>query len=189
MKITVVACLLLVACGAAGRTAQSPSPSLPIDWSVHEQAGLRIAAPTAWGPPQLLKGSDASGAPRAWVVFRDPSGAEALTIMTWRDTTAAAVAAAQYGSELPQGDRTDVTLGGSASSRPAIAVTAYAQWHDATASGTYECRHLFVQIEVAFVADVIACGARIKGTATPTPESRAIQEQVALRLGAAGGGP
>jgi len=111
VKITVVACLLLVACGAAGRTARSPSPSLPVDWSVHEQAGLRIAAPTAWGPPQLLKGSDASGAPRAWVVFRDPSGAEALTIMTWRDTTAAAVAAAQYGSELPQGDRTDVTLG------------------------------------------------------------------------------
>ena len=120
---------------------------------------------------------------------RDASGAEVLTIMPWRDTTAAAVASAQYGSELPQGDRTDVTLGGSASGRPAIAVTAYAQWHDATAGGTYECRHLFVQVDPRLVADVIACGARIKGTATPTPELRAVQEQVALRLGAAGGGP
>ena len=189
MRTVLIACLLLTACGSAVRAAPSTSPALPIEWSVHQAAGLRIAAPAAWGGPEVLPGTDAGGGPRTWVVFHDPSGAEAVTLLTWRDTTARAVAEAQYGSELPQGDRTDVILGGGTSTRSAIAVTAYAQWHDATAAGSYECRHLFVQVEVAFVADVIACGARVKGTATPRPDLRAVQEQVALRLGPAGGGP
>ena len=184
-----VACLLLVSCGSSVRATPSASPSLPADWSVRDAAGLRITAPAAWGAPDVLSATDASGGPRAWIVFHEPSGSEALAIMTWRDTTAAAVAAAQYGSELPQGDRTEVTLGGGGGARRAIAVTGYAQWHDATAGGTYECRHLFVQVTPMLVADVIACGARINGTATPTPELRAVQEQVALRIGVAGGAP
>jgi hypothetical protein len=187
MRTIVVACLLLVSCSSSVRATPSASPSLPADWSVHDAAGLRIAAPAAWGAPDVLPATDASGGPRAWIVFHEPAGAEALAIMTWSDATAAAVAAAQYGSELPQGDRTDLTLGGGA--RRAIAVTGFAQWHDATAGGAYECRHLFVQVTPMLVADVIACGARIKGTATPTPELRAVQEQVALRIGVAGGAP
>src|SRR5437588_6201668 len=109
MRTIVVACLLLAACSSTVGVAPSASPSLPADWSVHEVAGVRVAAPAAWGVPEVLPATDATGGPRAWVVFRDPSGTEALTIMTWRDTTAAAIASAQYGSELPRGDRVDVT--------------------------------------------------------------------------------
>src|SRR5438477_1646764 len=104
-----LACLLLAACGTTVGATRPASPS-PVEWSIHDAAGLRIAAPAAWGAPEVLPATDASGGPRVWVVFRDASGAEALTIMTWRDTTATAVAAAQYGSELPQGDRLDLTL-------------------------------------------------------------------------------
>jgi hypothetical protein len=189
VKVLVTACLatLLAACVPVA-SAPGAAPTLPPDWTTREAAGLRIAAPKAWLGPEVLPARDAAG-PRAWIVFRDPSGAETLTLMTWLDTTATALAAAQFHSEVPRGDLQDLTLGEGTRTRSAVAVTGYAQWSDATASGTYECRHLFVQVDVALVADVIACGARVRGNATPTPELRRTQDRVALLLGPAGGQP
>jgi hypothetical protein len=105
--------------------------------------------------------------------------------MTWRDTTANALATAQYQSERPRGDLQDVTLVEGARTRAAVAVTGFAQWSDATGSGTYECRHLFVQIDATLVADVIACGAHVRGSSTPAPDLRRTQDRVALWLGPA----
>src|SRR5207247_10198550 len=90
VKLIVTACLLFAAC------APEASPALPSDWSIHDAAGLRIAAPTAWAGPDVLPATDSTGGPRAWIVFRDRSGAEAVTLMTWRDAPASALAAAQY---------------------------------------------------------------------------------------------
>lgn len=162
------------------------SPTLPSGWSLREASGLRIAAPAAWLGPEVLPARDASG-PRAWVVFRDSTGAEALTLMTWQDAIAGSLAAAQYQSERPQGEAPhDVTVVEGGLTRTAVAITAFASWYDAAGSGTYECRHLFVQVDATLVADVIACGAHVRGSSTPAPDLRRIQEQVALRLGRAG---
>jgi len=187
MRLAVVGCLLLSACAPSG-VALADSPTLPPEWSIREAAGLRIAAPAAWLGPEVLPASDSAG-PRAWVVFRDRSGAETITFMTWRDTTAGALAKSQHEGERPQGELQDVTLREGTHTRAAVAVTAYASWHDATASGSYECRHLFVQLAPTLVADVIACGAPVRGTSTPAPDLRRTQEQVALRLGPAAGHP
>jgi hypothetical protein len=188
MRVALALALLVVgACGSGAAT--SVAPTLPADWVVHEAAGLRIATPAAWLGPEVLPAIESSG-PRAWVMFRDPSGAEAVTLMTWRDATASSLARAQYQGELPKGDAPmELSLAEGSLTRTVIALTAFAQWSDASGSGRYECRHLYVQVDPALVAAVIACGAHIRGTSTPTPELRRTQERVALRLGASGGRP
>jgi hypothetical protein len=189
VRATVVACVLLGACTSAVG-APGSSPTLPPDWSIREAAGLRIAAPTAWQGPEVLPARDATNGPRHWIVFRNPSGAEALTIMTWRDATASSLAASQYESELPQGEAPrQLTFVDGSSTRTAIALTAFARWNDAIAAGTYECRHLFVQVDATLVADVITCGAHVRGSSTPTPDQRRIQERVVVRLASAAGQP
>ena len=187
VKRFALACLL--AAWAPTGVASGGPPTLPPDWSIHDAAGLRIAAPTAWFGPDVLPALDATG-PRAWVVFRDPSGGEALTLMTWRDGTASSLASAQFQSELPKGDapqQFNVVEG--TQTRTVVAMSGYAHWSDAGGAGTYECRHLFVQVDARLVADVIACGAHVRGSSTPAPDLRRTQEQVALRLGVAGGPP
>jgi hypothetical protein len=196
VKLIAVACLLLAAC-APNVTAFGASPTVPPDWSIHDAAGLRIAAPAAWVGPDVLPATDSGGGPRAWVVFRDRSGGEAVTLMTWRDATASALAAAQYESERPRGDAPkELTVADGAQARTVIAMSGYAYWSDPSGAGTYECRHLYVQLDPRLVAVVIACGPHLNGNGkdspahtTPTPQLRHIQEQVALRLGVAGGAP
>jgi hypothetical protein len=187
VKFALVACLLLSACAPTSLASES-SPTLPPDWSIREAAGLRIAAPTAWLGPEVLPARDSAG-PRAWIVFKEPSGAEALTFMTWRDATASALAKTQFESERPQGDLKDITLSESGRTRAAVAVTAFAGWFDTNASGSYECRHLFVQVDPTLVADVIACGAHVRGSSTPAPDLRRVQDRVALWLSLAGRQP
>ncbi|HEV2010741.1 MAG TPA: hypothetical protein VGS17_06910 [Candidatus Limnocylindria bacterium] len=189
MKLVVATCLvLLVACAPSGNA--TPSPTRSPEWSIHDAAGLRIEAPAVWIGPEVLTATDSTGAPPAWVVYRDASGAEVLALMTWRDATASSIAATQFQSEFPRGAAPQqLTVVEGTRARTVVATTGYAQWSDASGAGTYECRHLFVQVDPRLVADVIACGAHIKGNATPTPELRNVQEQVALRLSVAGGQP
>ena len=157
---------------------------------MHDAAGLRIAAPATWGAPEVLPATDSSGGPRAWIVFRDPSGAETVTLMTWRDATASRLAAEQYESERPRGDAPkELTLGDGARTRTVIAMSGYASWSDPSGAGTYECRDLYVQLDARLVAVVIACGPHLKGNTTPAPDLLRVQEQVALRVGVAGGAP
>jgi hypothetical protein len=189
VKRIVTACLLLFAACAPTGGAPDASPTVPPDWSIHGAAGLRIAAPSTWVGPEVLPARDATG-PRAWIVFRDLSGAEAVTLMTWRDETASALAAAQYESERPRGDAPqELTLADGTRTRTVVAMSGYAHWSDATGAGSYECRALYVQVDPRLVAAVIACGPALKGNTTPTPEVRRTQEQVVLRLGVAGGAP
>jgi hypothetical protein len=188
MRFAVVACLLLLASCAPRAGAPQASSTPPADWSVHEAAGLRISAPSDWTGPEVLPAMDALGRPREWIVFRDAAGNETVTLMTWPDATASAIATTQYQSELPQGaSPKELTVVDGTSARTVFVVTGYAQWSDSSGGGSYECRHLFVQVDPRFVADVIACGAHVKGNSTPTPKLRDAQEQVALRLGVAGG--
>ena len=187
MRLALVACLLLSACEPSS-VGPAESPTLPQDWSIREAAGLRIAAPTAWLGPEVLPAHDSTGGP-IWVVFKDRSGTETLTFMTWREASASALARRQSDSERPQGDLQNVTLSEGNHTRAVVAVTAYAGWYDANGSGSYECRHLFVQVAPTLVTDVIACGAHARGTSTPAPDLRRTQEQVVLRLGPVGGQP
>jgi hypothetical protein len=189
VKAIVVACLALLTGCAPRAAAPAASPALPPEWSVREAAGLRIAAPAAWLGPQVLPALESTG-PRAWVVFRDPSGAEAITIMTWRDATASSLAASQFASELPKGDPPrQLTLVEGPETRTVVAMSGYAQWSDPSGAGTYECRYLYVQVDPTLVANVIACGRHVRGSSTPAADLRRTQEQVALRLGVAGGQP
>jgi hypothetical protein len=189
VKLIAAACLVLFTACASSVGAAGASPTLPPDWSVHDAAGLRIAAPTAWLGPEVLPAT-ASGGLRAWIVFRDPSGVEAVTLVTWRDATASALAAAQYESERPRGEAPkELTVADGARTRTVVAMSGFAQWSDASGAGTYECRYLYTQIDPRLVAVVIACGPHLNGTSTPTPQLRRTQEQVALRLGVAGGSP
>lgn len=180
-----VACLLLAACAPA-LAAPGSQPTLPLDWSVREVAGLRIAAPSAWRDPEVLPARDAAG-PREWIVFRGPSGDETLTLLTWRGESAASLAASQYESERPRGQAPQaLTFVDGSSARTGVALTAFASWYDATGSGSYECRHVFVQVEPSLVADVIACGAHVRGSSTPAPDLLRIQDRVVARLASAG---
>ena len=190
MKVAITTCLLLlVACAPSGRLPE-PSPTPSAGWSTHDAAGLRIEAPTTWLGPEVLPAMDSTGAPRTFVVFHDANGAEAVTLLTWPDATASSIAATQFNSEYPQGPSSQqLTVVDGTRTRTVVAVTAYGQWYDASGAGTYECRHLYVQVDPRLVADVIACGAHVKGNSTPTPELRRMQEQVALRLGLSGGQP
>ena len=170
MRITVVACLLVLASCAPRAGAPQASSTLPPDWTIHDAAGLRIAAPSAWSGPEVLPARDASGGPREWIVYRDASGLETVSLMTWRDATASAIAAAQYQGGLPQGPAPlQQTVVDGTSARTVFVVTGYAQWNDSNGGGSYECRHVFVQVDPRLVADVIACGAHVRGSATPTP--------------------
>lgn len=188
MKLGLLAFLAFVACTSTVNVT-SGSPALPVDWTVHEAAGLRIATPAAWLGPEVLPALESAG-PRAWIMFRDPSGTEAVTLMTWRDTTASALAREQYQGEIPKGDApADLTLVEGALTRTVIALTGFAQWSDTSGSGHYECRHLYVQVDPTLVAAVIACGAHVRETSTPTPELRRTQERVALRLTVSGARP
>lgn len=189
VKAIVVACLALLAACGPNVAASAASPTLPPNWSVRDAAGLRIAAPAAWLGPEVLPGLESTG-PRAWVVFRDPSGAEAITLMIWRDATASSLAASQFDSELPKGDPPrQLTLGEGTQTRIVVAMSGYAQWSNASGAGTYECRSLYVQAAPTLVANVIACGAHVRGSSTPPPDVRRTQEQIALRLTIAGGQP
>lgn len=180
---------MLVACGPSVNGSEV-TPSLPPDWSVRDAAGLRIAAPNAWSGPVVLPATDVNGDPRPWVVFRDAAGLEPVIIMTWRNDTASARAAAQFDSEWPRGDAPkELTLVDGSRTRTVVAMSGYAQWSDASGAGTYECRHLYVQVDPRSVAVVIACGPHSKGNTTPPPQLRRLQDQVALRLGVAGGAP
>ena len=133
---------------------------------------------------------DSTGAPRTFVVFHDATGAETVMLLTWPDATASSVAATQFNSEYPQGaSPQQLTVVDGAHTRAVVVVTGYGQWYDASGAGTYECRHLYVQVDPRLVADVIACGAHVRGSSTPTAELRQMQEQVALRLGLSGGQP
>jgi len=190
MRKIVCACLLVLASCVPGAGAPQASATLPPGWSIHDAAGLRIAAPSAWRGPEVLPAMDSTGEPRSWIVYRYASGVEAVQLITWPDATAAAIAATQFKSELPQGAAPQpLTVADGASARTVIVVTGYAQWNDASGGGSYECRHLYVQVDPRLVADVIACGPHVTGTATPTPELRRAQEQLALRLGVAAGPP
>jgi hypothetical protein len=71
----------------------------------------------------------------------------------------------------------------------AYAITGHAQWSGPGGAGTYECRHLYVQVDPRVAAAVIACGPRTTGSRTPSPELQRVQEQIVLRLGIAGGQP
>ena len=188
MRRAVIACLLLLSACEPSSIGPADSPALPQNWSIRDAAGLRIAAPTAWLGPEVLPAHDSTGGP-IWVVFKDRSGTETLTLMTWREATAGALAKRQFESERPQGDLQNVTLSEGNQTRAAVAVTAYAGWYDANGSGSYECRHLFVQVAPTLVTDVIACGAHVRGTSTPAPDLLRAQDQAALRLGVAGGKP
>jgi hypothetical protein len=188
MRRAVIACLLLLSACEPSSIGPADLPTLPQDWSIREAAGLRIAVPTEWLGPDVLPAHDSTGGP-IWVVFKDRSGAEALTLMMWREASASALAKRQFASERPQGDLQNVTLTEGSRTRAAVAVTAYASWYDANGSGSYECRHVFVQVAPTLVADVIACGAHIRGTSTPAPDLLRTQDQAALRLGVAGGKP
>src|SRR5512132_1197877 len=94
VRAAVLACLLLSACDASS-IAPSDSPALPQEWSIREAAGLRIAAPTAWLGPEVLPAQDSTAGP-IWVVFKDRSGTETLTFMTWREASAGALAKRQF---------------------------------------------------------------------------------------------
>jgi len=188
MRCAVIACLLLLSACEPSSIGPAESPTLPQDWSIREAAGLRIAVPTAWLGPEVLPAHDSTGGP-IWVVFKDRSGMETLTVMTWREETASALAQRQFDSERPQGDLQNVTLREGNRTRAVVAVTAHAGWYDANGSGSYECRHLFVQVAPTLVADVIACGAHVRGASTPAPDLLRTQDQAALRLGVAGGRP
>jgi hypothetical protein len=189
VKAGLFACLVLLVDCVPAVAAPAASSTPPTGWAVHEAAGLRIETPAEWRGPEVLPANGSSG-PRAWVVFRDPSGVEAVTLVTWRGATASSLAREQFQSEIPQGSApTELALVDGARTRTAIALTGFAQWSDANGSGQYECRHLYVQLDPGLVAAVIACGARIRGTSTPTSDLRRMQERVALRLSATGGRP
>lgn len=189
VKLSLLACLVALVGCAPPVVAPSALPTLPVDWVVHEAAGLRIETPAAWLGPEVLPAIGSAG-PRAWVMFRDPSGAEAITLTTWLDTTASSLAREQFQGEIPKGDSpADLTLVEGARTRTVIALSGFAQWSDANGSGQYECRHLYVQVDATLAAAVIACGAHVRGTSTPTTELRRTQERVALRLSASGRRP
>jgi hypothetical protein len=86
---------------------------------------------------------------------------------------------------LPPATRLSITITDAGTSRPVLDIRAQASWSGPTGGGTYENRHLLVQLTPTLVADVIVSAPLINGASKVTNDQIKLQDRVTVRLAAA----
>jgi hypothetical protein len=150
-------------------------------WEWRDAFGVQFSVPSAWTGPEDIDTQKTGGSPRNWLVFSDASGS--VQVSAWLiDDTAEHFAASRLTSQ--GSDRRSVTITDAGQSRDVIEVHAPATWSGPTGAGSYDNRHLVVQVTPTLAADVFVSAPRINGPSTVTPEQIQLQDRITVRLGA-----
>jgi hypothetical protein len=151
-------------------------------WGSREAFGVRFSVPSSWKGPEDIDTQKGAGAPKNWLVFTDPGGQSQVTVWLIADTTAEAFVRTRLtslGSE-----RRNVTITDAGQTRDVIEVHAPASWSGPTGAGSYDNRHLVVQLSPSLVADVIVNAPLINGASKLSAEQVRTQDRITLRIAA-----
>jgi len=150
-------------------------------WEWRDAFGVQFSVPAAWKGPEDIDTQKTGGAPKNWLVFTDASGSTQVSVWLIDDTAEhfAATRLTSQGSE-----RHSATLTDAGQSRDVIELHAQASWYGPTGAGTYDNRHLVVQVTPTLAADVFVSAPRINGPSSVTPEQIQLQDRVTVRLSA-----
>jgi hypothetical protein len=83
---------------------------------------------------------------------------------------------------LPPATKLSITITDAGISRPVLDIRAQASWSSPTGGGTYEGRHLLVQVTSTLVADVIVHAPLVNGASKVTDDQVKLQDRITVRL-------
>lgn len=171
--------------GGAGGASATPAPRVPPDWQIVTAHDLLIPLPPGWKKTtDALANSDRPDPIAPWILyFGDPSAAPAaariVSIWIWPSASVDELVRDHF----VNGNLSVISEKRIASTPPMHEVVGVARWSDASASGLYRARHLFLQADPERVVDVVVFGPRTPSSETePTAEVRAIQETIATHV-------
>lgn len=147
-------------------------------WSWRDAFGARFSVPSSWNGPEDIDTQKDAGAPKNYLVFTDAAGKTQVTIWLWNATSTDEVAT----TRLAGGSRRSVTITDAGQSRDVIEVHAQASWYGPTGAGSYDNRHLLVQLTPAIVADVIVSAPQVNGPSNLSAEQIQLQDRITVRL-------
>ena len=147
-------------------------------WGWHDAFGVQFSVPSAWAGPEDIDTQKTGGAPKNWLVFTDASGSTQVSVWLVEDTAErfAATRLTAQGS-----DRRTVTITDAGQSRNVIEVHAPATWSGPSGAGSYDNRHLVVQVTPTLAADVFVSAPRVNGPSSVTAEQVQLQDRITVR--------
>jgi hypothetical protein len=148
-------------------------------WESRDAFGVQFSVPAAWNGPADIDTQKGPGAPKNWLVFTDAGGSTQVSVWLVDDTAEHFAATRLQGS-----DRRTLTISDAGQSRDVIEVHATAIWSGPTGAGSYDNRHLVVQVTPTLAADVFVSAPRINGPSSLTPEQVQLQDRISVRLAA-----
>jgi hypothetical protein len=149
-------------------------------WGSRDAFGVRFSVPSSWKGPDDIDTQKGAGAPKNWLVFTDAGGETQVTVWLFSDTTAEMFVT----TRLQGSERKNVTIADAGQLRNVIEVHAPASWSGPTGSGSYDNRHLVVQLTQSLVADVIVNAPRILGASKLSAEQVLTQDRITVRIAA-----
>ena len=168
---------LKLVCGGGKIVALIMSSEYP-EWESRSAFGLWFSVPKSWTGPTDLQTVKDGGAPLNWLVFNDAAGTTQVTIWLWRGTSIEEVAR----NTMAGRSATSMSVTDAGISRPVLEIRAPASWSSPTGGGTYENRHLLVQVTPTLVADVIVNAPLINGASKVTDDQIKLQDRITVRL-------
>ena len=147
-------------------------------WGTREAFGLRFSVPTDWTGPTDIQTVKDGGAPLNWLVFNDAAGQTQVTIWLWRGTSIDEVAR----NTMAGRSATSMSVTDAGVSRTVLEIRVPASWSSPTGGGTYENRHLLVQVTPTLVADVIVNAPLVNGASKVTDDQVKLQDRITVRL-------
>ncbi|MDP9266690.1 MAG: hypothetical protein M3O91_11320, partial [Chloroflexota bacterium] len=149
-------------------------------WETRDAFGARFSVPSSWRGPEDIDTHKPAGNPLNWLVFRDASGEAQLEVTLWPDGSADHLVTTRFAA--PGGTRRDVTIADAGQTRDVIELHAQASWSGPAGAGTYDNRHLFIQLTPAVVADVVVSAPRVSGDSKVTYAQAQAQDRIAVRV-------
>jgi hypothetical protein len=151
-------------------------------WGSRDAFGVRFSVPSAWKGPEDIDTRKGGGAPKNWLVFTDASGQSQVTVWLIADITAERFVTTRLTAQ--GSERTNATITDAGQMRNVIEVHAPASWSGPTGAGSYDNRHLVVQLTPSLVADVIVNAPLINGASKLSAEQIRTQDRITVRIAA-----
>ena len=149
-----------------------------VGWESRQAFGVQWSVPLSWKGPEDIDPQKGLGGPKQWLTFTDAAGQTQATIWLWDAASTDAVAT----SRLAGSTRRSVTISDAGQSRVALEVQAPATWSGPSGSGSYDNRHLLVQLTPSLVADVIMSAPQIIGPSVLSAEQLQLQDRITMRI-------
>ena len=150
-------------------------------WGSREAFRVRFSVPTSWKGPEDID-TQKTGGFKNWLVFTDTSGNAQVTV--WLIESSSSETFASTRLTATGSERRTVTISDAGQTRTVIEVHAPASWSGPTGSGSYDNRHLVIQLTPTLVADVIVNAPPINGPSKLTAEQILVQDRITIRLAA-----